>query len=63
MDMAVANLFKHKIRLTLRSEVTERYEPEVFHRQLYYRSPSIENVKSIGLNDVNDLCTITMLFL
>ena len=56
--MAVANLFKHKIRLTLRSEGTEIYEPMSFRRTRYYSSPNIENVKSLGLNDVNDLCTI-----
>ena len=56
--MAVANLFKHKIRLTLRSEGTEIYEPMSFRRTRYYSSPNIENVESIGLNNVNDLCTI-----
>ena len=58
MDMAVANLLKRKIRFTLHSEVTDIYEPTLFGRQRYYSSPSIENVESIGLNDVNDLCTI-----
>ena len=29
-----------------------------FRRTRYYSSPNIENVKSFGLNDVNDLCTI-----
>ena len=32
MDMAVANLFKREIRLTLRSEVTEIYEPRRYRR-------------------------------
>ena len=54
MDMAVASLFKHKIRFTFES-VTEIYEPRCFRRTHYYESPTIENVESIGLNDVNDL--------
>ena len=58
MDMALPNLFKHKIRLTPCGEHTEIYEPTCFRRKRYYRSPDIENVESIGLNDVNDLCTI-----
>ena len=58
MDMAVANLFKHKIRFTSRGVHTEVYEPMCFRRTRYYRSPTIENVESIGINDVNDLCTI-----
>ena len=58
MDMAVANLFKHKIRLTFEGVYTEICEPMCLRRTLYYESPTIENVESIGLNDVNDLCTI-----
>ena len=57
MDMAVADLLKHKIRLTFRREVTEIYEPESYKRGRYYFSPIIENVESIGVNDPNDLCT------
>ena len=58
MDMAVASLFKHKIRFTFKGVYTEIYEPRCFRRTLYYESPTIENVESIGLNDVNDLCMI-----
>ena len=58
MYMAVANLLKHKIRFTFGGVYTEIYEPMCFRRTLYYESPTIENVESIGLNDVNDLCTI-----
>ena len=58
MDMAVASLFKHKIRFTFEGVYTEIYQPRCFRRTLYYESPTIENVESIGLNDVNDLCTI-----
>ena len=47
MDMAVANLFKHKIRLILNSEVTKRYEPEAYKRGRYYFFLNIENVESV----------------
>ena len=58
MDMTVASLFKHKMRFTLRGVYTEIYEPTCFRRTHYYESLIIENVESLGLNDVNDLCTI-----
>ena len=58
MDMAVASLFKHKMRFTFEGVYTEIYEPRCYIRTHYYESPTIENVESIGLNDVNDLCTI-----
>ena len=58
MDMAVASLFKHKIRFTFGDVFTDIYEPGCFIRTLSYESPTIENVESIGLNDVNDLHTI-----
>ena len=56
--MAVTNLFKHKIRFTFEGVYTEIYEPTCFRRTHYYDSQTIENVESIGLNDVNDLHTI-----
>ena len=56
--MAVASLFKHKMRFTLRSVHTDLYEPMCFVRTHYYESPTIENVESIGLKNVNDLHTI-----
>ena len=58
MDMAVANLFKHKIRLDLKVEGTDLDTSGCFNRTRYYRFQIIENVESIGLKDVNDLCTI-----
>ena len=58
MDMAVASLFKHKIRFTFEGVYTEIHEPRCFRRTHYYESPTIESVESIGLNDVNDLHTI-----
>ena len=57
MDMTVASLFKHKMRFTLRGVYTEIFEPTCFTRTHYYESPTIENVESIGLKNVNDLCT------
>ena len=47
MDMAVGDLFKHKIRLTFDSKVTEIYEPMAYRRIQYYDSPIIENVESV----------------
>ena len=58
MDMTVASLLKHKMRFTLRGVYTEIYEPTCFRRTHYYESPTIENVESIGLKNVNDLHTI-----
>ena len=58
MDMTVASLFKHKMRFTFEGVDTGIYEPGCFIRTHYYESSTIENVESIGLNDVNDLHTI-----
>ena len=58
MDMAVANLFKHEIRFELKAEGIDLYEPMCFKRTRYYESPFLENVKSLGLKNVNDLCLI-----
>ena len=58
MGIAVANQFKHKIRFKLIAEGTDLSEPGLFKRTRYYGSQDIENVESIGLKDVNDLCTI-----
>ena len=58
MDMAVANLLKHKIRFELITEGTDLCQPGYFKRTRYYGSQHIENIESIGLKDVNDLCTI-----
>ena len=57
MDMAVANLFKHKIRFELDREVTEQYEPHTYRKGRYYVSANIDNAGSIGVNDASDLCT------
>ena len=56
--MTVASLFKHKMRFTFEHVETGVYDPECFMRTHYFKSSNIENVESIGLNDVNDLHTI-----
>ena len=58
MDMAVSNLFKHKMRLDLIVERTNPSAPRRFERRLYYRFQIIENVESISLRDVNNLYKI-----
>ena len=47
MDMAVANLLKHKIRLELELEGNEEYEPDTCKRRRFYRSPTLQNVESV----------------
>ena len=55
MDMAVANLLKHKIRFKLESEENDMYEPTVFNLGRHYLSNEIENLESINVSDVNEL--------
>ena len=47
MDMAVANLLKHKIRLEFEWEGTEEYEPKSYKRYRYYVSPTLQNVERV----------------
>ena len=47
MDMAVANLLKHKIRLEFELEGNEEYEPYTYKRCRYYRSPTLQNVERV----------------
>ena len=47
MDMALANLFKHKIRF-------ERYD-SYYGRDVYY-SGKIENLESLGARSIYDIC-------
>ena len=47
MDMEVASLLKHKIRLELELENDEEYEPHTYKRCKYYRSPTLQNVESV----------------
>ena len=58
MDMAVASLFKHKIRFELADQGADIEEPTLFMTYRYYRSTDLENVKSLGINNVNDLFTV-----
>ena len=58
MDMAVANLFKQKIRFELTEQGVDIEEPTLFMTYRYYRSTGLENVKSLGINNVNDLSTV-----
>ena len=46
------------MRFTFEHVETGVYDPECFMRTHYFKSSNIENVESIGLNDVNDLHTI-----
>ena len=55
MDMAVANLFKHKAHFQLRSEEDNRYEPCVFNKGRQYISNEIENLESIGVSNASEL--------
>ena len=55
MDMAVANLFKHKAHFQLISEENNRYEPCVFNKGRQYISNEIENLESIGVSNVTEL--------
>ena len=49
MDMAVANLFKHKIRFELVNEHPDNEEHRFYSVGRQYSSRKIENAKSIGL--------------
>ena len=55
MDMAVANLFKRKIKFRYMSEVTHYGEKE-----RHYMSMPIENKWSIGVRYVHELCLKTL---
>ena len=56
--MAVSNLLKHKIRFELVGQGADIDEPTLFMTYRNYRSPDLENVKSLGINNVNDLSTV-----
>ena len=55
MDMAVANLLKHKIRFELVSEHPDNEEHRFYSVGRQYSSRKIENFKSIGSKDCFDL--------
>ena len=57
MDMAVSNLFKHKAFFQMRSSRGScNHHPDyhTFHRG--YESKRIENLRSVGVTDINELC-------
>ena len=56
MDMAIANLFKHKVRFELVSEDPDYEEFHLYSVGRQYSSREIENIESIGLHDWVDLC-------
>ena len=55
MDMALANLFKHKAHFQLRSEENDRYEPCIFNKGRQYISNEIENLESIDVSNASEL--------
>ena len=57
MDMAVANLFKHKIRFELSGNDSNWYEPTIPNKEYHYSSNWIENGESVGIRSVCDLFT------
>ena len=56
MDMAVADLFKHKIRFELVGEESDYEELRFYSKGRQYSSRKIENVESIGVKNWADLC-------
>ena len=44
MDMAVANLLKHKIRFKLSSKGDDQYEPHTYERYRHYVSPGLRDI-------------------
>ena len=56
MDMAVANLFKHNVHVHVVSEEHDTYEPHLYSKGRQYRSRDIDNLRSVGVRNANDLC-------
>ena len=56
MDMAIANLFKHKVHFQLVSEEPDYEEPHLYSIGRHYVSNIIENIESIGARSWVDLC-------
>ena len=53
--MAVANLFKHKIRFELSGHDSNWYEPTIPNKGYHYSSNWIENGESVGIRSACDL--------
>ena len=52
MDMAIANLFKHKVHFKISSEERDTDEPYLDSKGRQYDSNHIENLESIGVCNV-----------
>ena len=55
MDMAVASLFKHKVRFELSGHDSDWYEPLIPNKGYHYSSNWIENGESVGIRSACDL--------
>ena len=56
MDMAIANLFKHKVHFVISGELHDTNEPHLYSKGRQYISNPIENIEIIGVSNANDLC-------
>ena len=57
MDMAIANLFKHKVHFKISGEEHDTYDPYLYSKGRQYDSNHIENLESVGVRNANDLCS------
>ena len=55
MDMAVANLLKHKIRFSLIDQLSNPIDDFPHYKGYHYRSDVIDHGKNIGLNHTNEV--------
>ena len=56
MDMAVADLLKHKIQFELDSEESDYLEKRFYSKGRQYSSRKIKDLKSLGARNLTDLC-------
>ena len=59
MDMAVANLFKRKIRFSLIDQTSNPIDSGSHYKGYHYRSDVIDHGKDIGVNHTNEVYTKT----
>ena len=57
MDMAVANLLKHKIRFSLIDQTSNPIDSGFHYKGYHYRSDVIDHGKNIGVNHTNEVYT------
>ena len=55
MDMAVANLLKHKIRFSLIDQTSNPIDNGFHYKGYHYRSSVIDHGKNIGVNHTNEV--------